>query len=819
MRSNGLRLLKVAEYTALAASVAGVVISTASKQVVYAAAPLSLSMFLNLLNRQRFEQQTQQSITTTAAQVEQQLSQLNRGFSRLQQEVRNELNQQLQALDARVTSSQPTQVNLPTELERVEQRLSELTSNVTREIQSIHQLLQSQVSVVNPTTLQNIQQGLSGLQERIADFESLDLGLVPQNLSQLQTQFEQRLLQLQQSISSLRQQLPSQQSTLELATLPIVQQELAQLQNRIAAIESFNFRSVLETITQLQGQYDSLRASTDSFDQRLESFPSTGWVNNLQEEIIQVQAGLEQLRIDFPQQQDNLYAELTQLQNELQALVEQLPSARRLPETETLPIALTPSTQVENIPESISTSIGEVTGGSEKVPEAELELLYINIGIDFGTSFTKVCFRDIGQDRSEVVTFTDGQANLDETLVLTQIAILADGTLRAGLTKAEWAAIEQQIKTPIKYIKMRLADLDITQESDRWRLDRLPELDRPETVENLCAYYLSRVITRAQSWIRCNKPDLVKNQKIEWSANVGVPVEYCDSPAIARFKKVLSLAWLLSNEPQTELFTLESLGQRLNQMRSRIADNPIDCHAIPEISAEVWSCLNSREFDDGFYTFFDVGCGTLDGVSFRYWRDEGEPKVDFYSASVKPLGVSAISQCLASELNISEDQVRREILQSSDSDLTQLNSTQSRKQIQQLVGRVVMEGRQKHGIHRPVFKDLVFEHGLSVLIGGGGSLTSFYKITILGTHSAFQHQKAGIPSYDQKAIPIPKDFSMNGLSSQDFHRFAVAYGLSIPEGDCPEIRLPSEMDKADSQTIKTTISSERLRYEDTRDSC
>lgn len=803
MQSNGLRFLKVAEYTSLAACVAGVVISTASKQVVYAAAPLSLSMFLNVLNRQRFEQQMQQNLTTTAAQVEQQLSQLNRGFLRLQQEVRNSLNQQFQTLDDQLTSSQQAQANLPDAIARFEERFSQLTANISSEIQAIRQFVQSQAAAVNPATLQDIQQGLFRLQERITAFESLNLGLVPQNLSQLQAQFEQRFSQLQASFSTLRQQLQSQEPTLDTAALQIVQQELADLDNRIASIESLNFRSVLQTITQLQGQYDSLRESTASFDQRLESFPSTGWVNSLQEEILQLQAGLEQLHSDLQQWQDNLHTEPVPQQNELQALVEQLPSARRLTETE----------QIENTPESISSSIGD-TSGFEQVPEVELELLYINLGIDFGTSFTKVCFRDIGQDRSEVVTFTNGQANLDEALVPTQIAILADGTLRAGLTQAEWAAIEQRIKTPIKYIKMRLADLDITQESDRWRLDRLPELDRPETVENLCAYYLSRVITRAQSWIRCNKPDLVKNQKIEWSANVGVPVEYCDSPAIARFKKVLSLAWLLSNEPQTELFTLESLGQRLNQMRSRIADNPIDCHAIPEISAEVWSCLNSREFDDGFYTFFDVGCGTLDGVSFRYWRDQGEPKVDFYSASVKPLGVSAISQCLATELNIPEDQVRRDILQSSNSDLTQ-----SRKQIQQLVGRVVMEGRQKHGIHRPVFKDLVFEDGLSVLIGGGGSLINFYKITILGTHSAFQHKNAGIPSYVQKAIPTPKDFSMNGLSSQDFHRFAVAYGLSIPEGDCPEIRLPSEMDKADSQTIKTTISSERLRYEDTRDSC
>lgn len=782
MQSNGLRLLKVAEYTSLAASVAGVVISTASRQVVYAAAPLSLSIFLNLLNRQRFEQQTQQSLTATAAQIEQQLSQLNQDFSRLQQEVRNELNQQFQTLDDQLTSSQQAQVNLPDEIARFEERLSQLTANISSEIQAIRQFVQSQAAVVNPATIQDIQQGLSRLQERITAFESLNLGLVPQNLSQLQGQFEQSFSQLQANVSTLHQQLQSQEPTLDTAALQIVQPELADLHNRIASIESLNFRAILQTITQLQGQYDSLRESTTSFDQRLESVPSTEWVSSIQEEILQEQAGLEQLWSDLQQQQNNLQAELAQLQNELQALI-----GRRPPKP--------------------------------KVPGVELELLYINLGIDFGTSFTKVCFRDIGQDRSEVVTFTDGQANLDEALVPTQIAILADGTLRAGLTKAEWAAIEQRIKAPIKYIKMRLADLDITQESDRWRLDRLPELDRPETVENLCAYYLSCVITRAQSWIRGNKPDLVKNQKIEWSANVGVPVEYCDSPAIARFKKVLSLAWLLSNEPKTELFTLESLGQRVNQMRLRIADNLIDCHAIPEISAEVWSCLNSREFDDGFYTFFDVGCGTLDGVSFRYWRDQGEPKVDFYSASVKPLGVSAISQCLASELNIPEDQVRHDILQSSNSDLTQFNTTQSRKQIQQLVGRVVMEGRQKHGNHRPVFKDLVFEDGLSILIGGGGSLTSFYKTTILATHSLFQHKKAGIPSYVQKAIPTPKDLFMNGLGSQEFHRFAVAYGLSIPEGDCPEFRLPSEMNKAEPQTLKNTISSERLRYEDTRDSC
>jgi predicted nucleic acid-binding Zn-ribbon protein len=743
MQPNRLRLGQIAEYTSLAASVVGVVISTTSKQVVYAAAPLSVSLFLNLLNRQRFEQQTQQSLTTTAAQVERHLSQLNQDFSRLQQDVRNELNEQLQTLDARVTLSEQAQSNLPTAIAQVEQRLSQLTTNVSDDIQSIRQLLQSQVSVVNPATLQDIQQGL------------------------------------------------------------------AQLQNRITAFESLNVEALPQTLSQLQGQYNSLLQSTSRLDQRLESFPSTGQVDSLQTEIEQLQTGLAQL-------QTNLQGELAQLQTELQALIEQSPSVLQAPETQDW---LNDSSEVDDRSvDSLLNLTDDDIDFDEEDTQPELELLALNLGIDFGTSFTKVCFRDIGRERSEVITFTDGQADLDEALLPTKIGIMADGTLLAGLTTAEWEALEQPVQTSIVFIKMRLADLDISQESDRWRIERLPELDRPETVENLCAYYLSRVIARAQSWIRRNKPDLVKNQKIEWSANVGVPVEYCDSPAIARFKKVLSLAWLLSNEPQTELFTLESLGDRLNQLRSSLVHTSIDCHAIPEISAEVWSFLNSREADEGFYVFFDVGDGTLDGVSFRYWRDEGEPQVDFYSSSVKPLGVSALSQSIAAEINVPEAQVRRVIFHPKNSSLRQIHSTQSRKQIQRLVGKVVMEGRQKHGTHRPVFKDLIVQDGLNVFIGGGGGMTGFYQKAIMDTHTDFQHKSAGIPSYIKKNIPTPKDLSMSGLN-HEFHRFAVAYGLSIPEGDCPEVKLPSEMEKAEPQELKTTSRSERLRYEDTRDSC
>ena len=53
---NNRRLLEIAEYASLCSSVVGSVVAVVSGQLIYACAPLSLSIGLNLVNRYRFEQ-------------------------------------------------------------------------------------------------------------------------------------------------------------------------------------------------------------------------------------------------------------------------------------------------------------------------------------------------------------------------------------------------------------------------------------------------------------------------------------------------------------------------------------------------------------------------------------------------------------------------------------------------------------------------------------------------------------------------------------------------------------------------------------------
>lgn len=50
--------LEIAEYVSLAGSVLGTIVAVTSKQLVFAAAPLTVALSLNLLNRRRFQQET-----------------------------------------------------------------------------------------------------------------------------------------------------------------------------------------------------------------------------------------------------------------------------------------------------------------------------------------------------------------------------------------------------------------------------------------------------------------------------------------------------------------------------------------------------------------------------------------------------------------------------------------------------------------------------------------------------------------------------------------------------------------------------------------
>lgn len=457
-----------------------------------------------------------------------------------------------------------------------------------------------------------------------------------------------------------------------------------------------------------------------------------------------------------------------------------------------------------------------------QIPENHDSDLFIDLGIDFGTRYTKVCFRDSDSNQTTIVTFDQGDACLEQALIPSQLAILDRGEILTGLTSHEWENNKWPIVKIIDFIKMRLAYLDLPQEGSSWP-PHIEELDGPETIENLSAYFLSRLIVRSRNWIQFSYPDLFKNRSATWVLKVGAPVEYWQGPAISRFERVLKLAWALSFSPSVlgaDMLTLPHLRKCVNHVREWVDQHPnLDCSAKPEIAAAVWSHIRAAGSREGFFVLFDVGEGTTEGASFRFYREAGENKISFYSGLVKPLGVASLTHQMKDELEINDEIVKRHLLtwsvDSQNGSYSRLSQSETRHRLQRLVASVVVDGCHLYRQVRPyMWKDEIGSK-LGIFMGGGGGRIPFYRDAIVATHTDFGHQQASIKPYDLHPVPIPKDLSMRTLEPGVFDRFAIAYGLSIPDGVFPEFDFPDEGDAPSSPSTRPSPPD----YADTKDLC
>lgn len=292
--------------------------------------------------------------------------------------------------------------------------------------------------------------------------------------------------------------------------------------------------------------------------------------------------------------------------------------------------------------------------------------LDVNIGIDFGTSFTKVCLWD-EDTASRVVTFAG--PSLKDSLLLSKVAILPDRRLVAGLTESEWQIEARGAEIEIDFIKMRLANFDLEHEGQWFRFTDISSyahrnVNQIGCIENLCVFYLARVIQRSKKWFIYNFPDLVKNQEITWSANLGVPVRYYNSKALNRFQKVLRIAFLLCDSKEVdylEKFSLEDLDRVVSALEPKLSED-IPCFAVPEVAAGTYAFTASRAAKEGDYTFIDIGSGTVESVSFSFDRETKRPRIKVLTPYVYPLGLDTLIESVSRTSNIPRIELKELLL-------------------------------------------------------------------------------------------------------------------------------------------------------------
>jgi len=255
-------------------------------------------------------------------------------------------------------------------------------------------------------------------------------------------------------------------------------------------------------------------------------------------------------------------------------------------------------------PESQFTPPRPAAPAVSKGPQIDLIL-----GIDFGTSCTKVVIGDPGwRDQAFPVPFGEPLSDLRSWLHATKLGTEAN-------------------------LKMRL-------------------MDDPASpiVRDLAARYLATVIRHAKSWFEQHAPAEYKRGQWSWSLNLGFPEKSVrdGDPVTDAYRAVAHAALqMIPSMPGAEVAT-ESAAVGLN-INSFIPASRV--HLYPEIAAQLAGYIRSPYRQFGNLLLVDVGAGTLDVSTLIIHPAGDEDVVSFHLCDVKPLGVLRLYQARADALN------------------------------------------------------------------------------------------------------------------------------------------------------------------------
>lgn len=429
--------------------------------------------------------------------------------------------------------------------------------------------------------------------------------------------------------------------------------------------------------------------------------------------------------------------------------------------------------------------------------------VFINLGIDFGTRLTKICARSEGIG---VAVCDFGGGGTDGAMIGSVLSVTEDGCVYAP---EPGKSIDPE--RTISYLKMALADRG--QLGLGGSIGHVEELKSPNAIPALSALFLASTLARARVWVEENWYDDIGGREVDWSGNVGLPVQHCDSLIEKNFQEVLAVAWKWSERPFGAI-KFDDLLQRYCHEKAALDASQSPCQAYAEIAAAVQSFATSRSTPPGIYICFDIGGGTLDGVAFNLRHEKGEVSIDFYSGRVAALGVDWIADQTAKKSNGTglwaekAANLKAELLQSDAISMLKIFSEFVRPVQKKVIGPVIAEARDLDGRDWRTAKSFQGAHGRDIMPGlqpdetlnplkvylcGGGMRSPFYNHTIVETYEVHAHRRHGIPPYRLIQIPSPSDFDLGTVNAEDYHRFLVAHGLSVPVGEGPEIKLPSEI--------------------------
>ena len=404
--------------------------------------------------------------------------------------------------------------------------------------------------------------------------------------------------------------------------------------------------------------------------------------------------------------------------------------------------------------------------------------IQIVVGLDFGTSFTKVV---VGESRIHyAVPFGEFSFSKNRYLLPSAVSV-------AGVNGECVLGIPKHAKQVFDNLKMPLIDRDFGEET-----------------QIRAIAFLALVFRYVRGWFFRTHGHTYKDRGIQWFVNIGLPTDSFDDDDLTEvFLNTTRAAWSASVERGR--ISMDACADKLNAGNNKIkrsTERDLDrllpddrFHAFPEFAAQLTGYTRSPRHQKDLHAMIDVGGGTVDVTVFNVVQRQGEDRFPIFTRTVQPLGPRYLVRQRFEELGVGNtvevspfddfpgNKEFADLCRISVGRLADIDKPFQRRILECIGGPLLLTKKCRY----PNSKHWM--SGIPTFFCGGAASSEFY-MKLLKWFMERDHPLKLAPT----DLPEPEDFSTDVREDAPFSRLALAYGLSFDPFDIGEIIRMNEID-------------------------
>ena len=419
---------------------------------------------------------------------------------------------------------------------------------------------------------------------------------------------------------------------------------------------------------------------------------------------------------------------------------------------------------------------------------------HIQVGLDFGTSATKIVYSQLGRRLSRPIMFKHNLPHYPDYCLPSLAAIDEEGKLLLGIEAAK-AISNQEWDSGLQRFKVIVAGnydevfKDPVTEKRFCDYRQRKNCGASLTAERLSAVFLAYSIHLSRKVIE--KLPEYNDVELDMAFNIGMPIDHIENNKVLQeFKKIFAWAeaieqtWRVAGKSFDLLAASYELENIPENEETRV-------FAVPEAVAGVASYCVSLRKQEGLHAIIDLGAGTTDLSIFNLLMPFGESNSYWYAARNIPKGTVNIERRIANYINRINNSpctpchvhdcltsmINNEELRSTA--LTELRDLHASGEYCRTWGLA-----SKH-----LAKETEWEKVQVFLCGGGANLP--YVERVFSTPWKWSNLQTRQVKYPVSKLPTPDDYDAEEIDAP-FERLAIAYGLARPIPELEHYVLPSQ---------------------------